>query len=217
MPETATRTRSRRKAATRSRLLDTASSLFAERGLGQVSVDEIIREAGSSKGSFYHHFRSRDELVVALIDDHTEKEIDALAECLADVKEGQPAEVCEGVFKMIVRAYEDPARVRTFMDFWVYASRSQEARGAISRMYGRWRAKLEDLLRRGMEAGVTGPDIDPPTAATALIAVHHGLLLQASVDPGGMKLLTSADALGRMLLGFLGAPPTDCCAWGKKV
>jgi AcrR family transcriptional regulator len=212
MSQPATAIPARRKAQTRRRLLAVARKLFSRRGLGQVSVDEIIRAARSSKGSFYHHFRSKDELVLALIDSHTEAEIEALAGCLAEVQGGQPTEICDGVFRLIFRTYEDPAWVRLFMEFWVYAARNHQARGAIARMYGRWRSRVEDLLREGVESGVASAEIDPSAAATTLIAVHHGLLLQASVDPKTSRLPETAEALGRMLLRCLGLPSTQGCA-----
>jgi AcrR family transcriptional regulator len=175
-------------------------------------VDEIIRAARSSKGSFYHHFRSKDELVLALIDTHTAAQIEALASCLAEVRSGQPTEICDGVFRLIFRSYEDPAWVRLFMEFWVYAARNRQAREAIARMYARWRTRIEDLLREGIESGVASADIDPSAAATTLIAVHHGLLLQAAVDSRTSLFPDAAEALGSVLLRCLGLSSTRACA-----
>lgn len=45
---------------------ETAMRLFAERGFDQVSVGEIIEATGTSKGTFYHYFRSKEELLCEL-------------------------------------------------------------------------------------------------------------------------------------------------------
>jgi TetR/AcrR family transcriptional regulator, transcriptional repressor for nem operon len=62
------------KAATHSRIVAVAAKRFRERGLQGIGVAEVMKEAGSSVGGFYKHFRSRDELV-----------IEALAEAFKDL------------------------------------------------------------------------------------------------------------------------------------
>jgi len=48
-------------------LLDAAQQLFVERGYGQTSVQAIIDHVGIAKGTFYHHFRSKADLLDALV------------------------------------------------------------------------------------------------------------------------------------------------------
>lgn len=54
---------------TRSKLLDTALNLIWKQSYGSVSVDDICREAGVRKGSFYHFFTSKSELTAAAMDE----------------------------------------------------------------------------------------------------------------------------------------------------
>ena len=65
--------RQRRSNETRGLFLDAAYRLFARQGYGQTSVDGIIAEAGASKGAFYHHFASKEELFRALLEDHVRR------------------------------------------------------------------------------------------------------------------------------------------------
>jgi AcrR family transcriptional regulator len=51
---------------TRTTLIDAASTLFAAKGYDAVAVDTIVQEAGVSKGAFYHHFDSKDDLLDAV-------------------------------------------------------------------------------------------------------------------------------------------------------
>ena len=63
--------RRRDAAATRQRLMASGRSAFARKGLaGAVLIDDILRPAGVSTGSFYHQFRDKNELLVAILDTH---------------------------------------------------------------------------------------------------------------------------------------------------
>lgn len=50
------------KARTRARIIESARLMFNRHGFEQVSIDQIMAEAGMTRGGFYHHFKSKDEL-----------------------------------------------------------------------------------------------------------------------------------------------------------
>jgi AcrR family transcriptional regulator len=52
----------------RDRILDAAERLIRTRGIGNLSVEAVAQEAEVSKGGFFHHFASKDELLVALLE-----------------------------------------------------------------------------------------------------------------------------------------------------
>jgi TetR/AcrR family transcriptional repressor of nem operon len=51
------------KAASRERILEAAAQQISERGLDSVAVAELMQNAGLTKGAFYGHFESRDEMI----------------------------------------------------------------------------------------------------------------------------------------------------------
>lgn len=53
---------------TRERIIETAVQLFEVQGYHRVTVDQIVKETGTSKGGFYHYFNSKDELLYAIHD-----------------------------------------------------------------------------------------------------------------------------------------------------
>jgi AcrR family transcriptional regulator len=57
-------TRKQQAEQTRQKLFDTAMSLFDKRGYDRVTVDDICAKAGVSKGAFYNHFKSKDQVVL---------------------------------------------------------------------------------------------------------------------------------------------------------
>jgi AcrR family transcriptional regulator len=57
-------TRKQQAEQTRQRLFNTAMGLFDKKGYDRVTVDEICAKAGVSKGAFYNHFKSKDQVVL---------------------------------------------------------------------------------------------------------------------------------------------------------
>ena len=57
-----------RKTTTRERLITTAAELFWRQGYSQTGVNEIIKQAGATSGSFYHFFPTKEDLLLAVVD-----------------------------------------------------------------------------------------------------------------------------------------------------
>src|SRR5262245_51190381 len=60
------RTQAQRSEQTRTSLISAARRLFAERGYAGVGTEEIVREAGVTRGALYHHFDGKRELMHAV-------------------------------------------------------------------------------------------------------------------------------------------------------
>ncbi|WP_437813960.1 TetR/AcrR family transcriptional regulator [Sorangium sp. So ce1078] len=52
----------------RERILDAAERLVVSRGVNQLTIEAVITEAGISKGGFFHHFATKDALLMAIVD-----------------------------------------------------------------------------------------------------------------------------------------------------
>lgn len=59
--------------ARRAEILDIAGRLFAERGFAATSVDAIVQATGVAKGTFYYHFRTKEDVLEALVDRTAER------------------------------------------------------------------------------------------------------------------------------------------------
>jgi TetR/AcrR family transcriptional regulator, transcriptional repressor for nem operon len=66
------------KAETREALIDAAAALFGRDGLDAPSLDDICAKAGRTRGAFYVHFKSREELIVAVVERHSARALDAI-------------------------------------------------------------------------------------------------------------------------------------------
>jgi AcrR family transcriptional regulator len=71
--------KARQADATRRALIDAARGLFAERGYGGVSTEEIVEAAAVTRGALYHHFRDKRELFRAVFEQIEQESIERIA------------------------------------------------------------------------------------------------------------------------------------------
>jgi TetR/AcrR family transcriptional repressor of nem operon len=62
------------------RILHVASVLFREHGFASVSVSDVMRASGMTKGAFYHHFESKEKLITECLEDASSKALARMAE-----------------------------------------------------------------------------------------------------------------------------------------
>jgi AcrR family transcriptional regulator len=93
-----------RTAGTQRALLDAAREVFAEQGFASASIAEIVRRAGSSVGSLYHHFGGKSELFVALWQEHQAAHEEAASTAVMKAKRAGVADPFE-LFSLGARAF----------------------------------------------------------------------------------------------------------------
>jgi AcrR family transcriptional regulator len=89
----------------RERVVAAASLLFAENGVSQTGVDTLIEAAGVAKATFYRHFRSKDALVVAWLEDPRTRWFDAMR-AQAESQATAPEEVIALLFERVAEWLE---------------------------------------------------------------------------------------------------------------
>jgi AcrR family transcriptional regulator len=65
--------REERKAQNRKKLLEAARKVFAEKGYGEATARDIVRETDLATGTFYNYFEHKQDVFVALLDEMGEK------------------------------------------------------------------------------------------------------------------------------------------------
>ena len=202
---------SRRRRETRTKLLNAALRLMADRGVDGVAVNEITEAADVGFGSFYNHFESKEALHTELIELVFEEFADALDHALAEVAD--PAEViATSVRQTINRARADATWARFLM---------REA--FTPRMLTRGLAlRLLRDIRKGLDAGrFFGDDelvallaIAGTTLNAIALDVFHGAHGEFGLDPALKRRLGLPDAglperVATAVLRFLGVPPAE--------
>jgi AcrR family transcriptional regulator len=93
---------SRRREATRQKLLDAAAQVFAEEGLDAASVEAICERAGFTRGAFYSNFETKDELFLELAGRVARARVDSVRERVAQLeREGDLEDVATDALSVV--------------------------------------------------------------------------------------------------------------------
>src|SRR5918996_342747 len=164
-------TRREKQELTRERLLDAAARVFARRGYGQASVEEIAAEAGFTTGAVYSNFSGKEELFLALADKKIEDRV-AEIRALGAAGEQAGAEAARGFREFVDR---DPDWPLLFYEFWSFGVRNAD----IREEFGKRRQAVVDALAEALErvAGQLGFQLrfPAPVLARAISASLNGL------------------------------------------
>lgn len=168
---------------THQRILDVALEAFARQGYDATGVAEICERAGVTKGGFYHHFRTKQDVFLELLERWL-KEVDVQ---MAAARSGGGT-VGEGLLEMtgmIQRVFLAAGdRLPMFLEFLVQAAHSpvfgQATAVPIRRYVGFFAGMIADGVERG-ELRAVKPDV----MARVLLAFAMGLLTMGLLEPFG--------------------------------
>lgn len=163
---------------TRRHLLAAARRVFAERGYLNASVDDIARAAGCSKGAYYFHFASKEDILLALVDDWTGDRSQRLAEAVDGSR--PPGVALAGMLEAL---FSPEARQeweqRLLLEFWSQGERNPRVGRRLAQAQRSWQRLLVQAFRRAQEAGAFDPDVPAEAVAALALALHQGLVVQA--------------------------------------
>lgn len=170
-----------RSEETRTKITDAAIKLFSNAGYNKASVDDICAEAGISKGAFYHHFKSKQELFLALLDGWLNA-IDSAIEASKNLSAPETFMQMTTAFPYIFETAGDGLPM--FLEFWLQASRDKKIWDASIAPYRRYHQYFTSLIKKGVDEG-SFVEVDPELASRMIVSTAMGLLLQSLLDPKG--------------------------------
>ncbi len=184
-PTTNTQGRAKDGRQTRDAILTAAKRLILIKGYNATSLDNLLGESGVGKGSFYHYFKSKENLGYAILDDIVTSFLErTLAPCFSD-PDGHPI-----------------AQIRCFLDRVVEAQRARACvggcpmgnlaselsdvhegfRARLAGVFSVWRERLTLALRDAQRRGDVGNDCRVDVVAQFLVASLEGAILMTKVS-----------------------------------
>jgi TetR/AcrR family transcriptional regulator, transcriptional repressor for nem operon len=184
--------RSREGRSTRDSVIDAARRLIHVHGYHSTSLDDVLRESGVGKGNFYHHFKSKEDLGYAIIDDIVESFVQRTLEpCFAE-----PAGNLVGQLHCFLDRVREAQRERNCIGGCPLGNLASELsdvhegfRARLHSIFAAWRERLTVVLRAGQDRGEIVSGGRPEAIAQFLVASLEGAILMTKVtkDIGVME------------------------------
>ena len=177
----------------RAQILAEARAIVAEEGLGALTFGTLERRLPFSRGVVTHHFRNKDEIVDAVLDE-------ALADIDAATREDVAAsatlrDMLRAVLRTKVHGFlEVVEAAQVLISFWSRLNTDPRARAHNAAMYRRYRHQSAKLLAEGQRQGVFRADLDVDGFAALLVAQVLGITLQALFEPGAIAVDRAIEA-----------------------
>ncbi|MBC7231034.1 MAG: TetR/AcrR family transcriptional regulator [Actinobacteria bacterium] len=184
---------------TRQAIFDTAIDLFAKKGYDKVTVDDICTRVGVTKGAFYNHFRSKDQIILEefmRMDEHyvrVAEEISALPTSLEKLRAFNHAaitlmsDIGVRLMKVLYHSQIAPHMNRPYL---------ADSRRYLYRI-------TNQLIREGQERGEIRDDIPSEEMASMFIDCFRGQIYHWCLANGSFDLVGTCDLLMQLLLDSL--------------
>ncbi len=185
---------------TQARLLDAAEQVFVRDGYEAAQLDAIAAAAGRSKGAVYTHFKSKEDLFLALFENRTRAYVERL---VAKLKECTTRKERMDAFRaFFMELLEDKAWPILTMEFKLFALRHPEWKRRFRKAFEMAKGARGDADEEGIFGPLSGDQkIDNELAIVALGPILSGLILESQFEPE----LLSERGLRRILVRIFDA------------
>ena len=170
----------------KSQIIESAIQVFSRLGFNKARMDDIAEETNLSKGTLYLYFKSKDDLITAIIgalfDGQFEKMLGA------DYSQLPAATCLMQLTDEVVKNTQSLITVRPII-YEVYAAsfRQKLVREVMKSYYGRYLDFVIPIIQKGIDDGEFYPT-DAETVAIATSAIIEGTILMWVYDPDRVDL-----------------------------
>lgn len=160
----------------RDEILKAATQLFAGRGFHETSMAEVAREAKVSKALIFWHFKTKEELFVAVLNRLMEPYHIDFAEETRELDERAQLQRLIELYLLFVR--DNAGSIRFFLTRLLHDDDAPDTFiSHIRRLYEGYQGMLVDLLSRAQAKGICAPTLKPERAGSFLLSALNGFLI----------------------------------------
>ena len=169
---------------TRERLLRAGMELFGQKGFNGTGIAEVLAQAEVPKGSFYHHYGSKEDFGVAVIERARDEHLDEMRPLLSD-RRLSPMQRLRAMFE---QARSECAAAGSNSECLIpklaleTGRLSEPVHAAVKCAYQLWSAMLAQVIREGQELGEIDRRHDADRLANVLIMLWEGAAIRMQID-----------------------------------
>src|ERR1700742_1657037 len=188
---------------TREKLFEAAARVFEEQGIGHASIEAIAAAAGFSRGAFYSNFKSKDELIIAMLEDHVAKAIRRNLDLLD--KHKNLTDFIDAL-KSMDRSRQDPLSRAPLlhMEMILFVARAEKRRPELAKRLRARRKLIADIVETASKNNGQRA-LNPAWTGAILLALEDGFRLHRLIDPDTTPSDSFLRAIGdlRRALGII--------------
>src|SRR6202000_1510806 len=164
------------------KLFEGAGRVFEEQGIGNASIEAIAAAAGFTRGAFYSNFKSKDELIIAMLEDHVAKPIGRTLDLL-DRHKNLPDFI--DALKSMDRSRQDPLGRAPLlhMEMILFVARAEKRRPDLAKRLRARRKLIADIVETTLETSRSNRSLNPAWTGAILLAMEDGFRLHRLIDP----------------------------------
>jgi len=159
-----------RKELVREQLIDIAAKMFDQKGYAQTGIGDIAQEIGLGRSAVYHYFRSKEEILAALVEAEALTPSHQLQELIDNTDLTPTERLRRAIVDGIVRRLSSGSR------FILFSRLEAQIPEHLGGLYNQSRRQIYDFYVRCISEGIrTGEfrDVDPKIAAFAVIGMAN--------------------------------------------
>lgn len=184
---------------TRDQLIQLALEMFEQNGYPRTSVEDIVDAAGLTKGAFYHHFQSKEEVLEIIHNDYVDAQV-KLCENIVGQYTDPREQLTQITRSTIIGLGEYRAHVSVYLQDRRFLTGVR--RDNVTTMRNQVDRIFTGIIERGAASGVFRKDVDPKLVAFGLIGMYAWVINWWR--PGGpLSLEEVADQYVEIILGGL--------------
>ena len=174
------------------KLFEAAARVFEDQGIGGASIEAIVAAAGFTRGAFYSNFKSKDELIIAMIEDHVARSIRRNLDLLAT--HDNLADYIDAL-KSMDRSRQDPlARSPLLhMEMILFVARAEKRRPELAERLRARRKLIADIVETASsKSGKSGAQRNMRSIVKTLLTFAINAGMYSGPNPAvGIKLPTA--------------------------
>lgn len=166
----------------REQIVDAAVSVIAEQGIQNLSLSEIEKKVGMSRGQLLYYYRTKEDILLAVFD--------RLVLLMHRQQPTPPADqrrLLETLSQVLGRLVRDPLANPEFhalhCTFLAQITHRADYRRKLAELYESWRGMIAEDVVNEQRRRRGGRKANPRALATVIEAMIHGLITQAAADP----------------------------------
>jgi AcrR family transcriptional regulator len=168
--------------ATRAFILQAAAEIFAERGYADATLAELIARSGLTKGAFYFHFASKEQLAFAVLEEKQQRWLDLIGSRVLD--KPRAIDQLRALGPALIRLHREDPSAYSAPRLSRELGRMPEHSGSVRAQMRGWIELVAGIIGRAQQEGSLAAELDATALATILVAATDGLKdLSDILDP----------------------------------